>query len=108
MKGIREVGVSYGKDLFELERSDKRQAMVQALKPGKVYNLYSAPQSHLDERSRAVQRCRRLVSHHNNYARFAKETQNFTSYVCYTYGELAILLKEPENMKIVKEGAEDE
>ena len=82
--------------------------MVRALEPGKVYNLYSAGQTHPDKRSRAVQRRRRLVSHHNNYARFKKETPNFTSYVCYTYGELAVLLKKPGNIKIVKEGAEDE
>lgn len=96
------------RDLWKIEESKRRQAMVRALKPGKVYSLYSRSQSPLDKRSIATRRRRRLVSHHNNYARFIKETPNFTSYACYTYGELATLLARPEDVKIVKEGTEDE
>lgn len=75
------------------------------LKTGRTYSLYRAPKSAERIYTKAVRLKRKLVSHHNNYARFQKENGMFE---CFTYGELMTMIEKPKGIKIEKEGVGDD
>lgn len=108
MRGIRELSRPYEEDLFEIEKSDRRQAGARALVPGKTYTLYTAPNKSEGVYTRAVAKKRKLACLYPGHARFERHVGGFKGYECFTYGELAAAINKPRaGTKIIRE-EEDE